>query len=100
MLKEFVELLNSTEDKFVDVAELLKNPADKRRWLKMIEVFDNIQINNIPEGLEHVTKSFKFNKTEEITLLAYVKFLEVMVAKVAHVSDIKRDLNATEVMYG
>ena len=61
MLKEFVELLD-TDETFVDIKELL-TPADKRRWLKMLDVFENIQIHDIPKGLRFVEENFKFNKT-------------------------------------
>jgi len=37
MLKEFVDLLD-TDETVVDIKELL-TPADKRRWLKMLDVF-------------------------------------------------------------
>ena len=97
MLKEFVELLDNDED-LVDIKELL-SPADKRRWLKMLEVFENIQIHDIPNGIRFVEENFKFNKTEEVTILAYIKFLELMVDKVAKVKDIKKS-TSLEMMYG
>ena len=58
MLKEFVDLLY-TDETVVDIKELL-TPADKRRWLKMLDVFENIQIHDIPSGLRFVEENFKF----------------------------------------
>jgi len=101
MLKEFVALLD-TDESLVDIKELL-SPADKRRWLKMLEVFENIQIHDIPNGIRFVEENFKFNKTEEVTILAYIKFLELMVDKVAKVNDIKKSTKKSvslEMMYG
>ena len=100
MLKEFVELLD-TDETLVDIKELL-TPADKRRWLKMLEVFENIQIHDIPNGLRFVEENFKFNKTEEVTILAYIKFLELMVDKVSKVKDITKEQKPTTemMMYG
>tara|TARA_R100000808_G_scaffold23342_1_gene51706 strand:- start:589 stop:894 length:306 start_codon:yes stop_codon:yes gene_type:complete len=101
MLKEFVALLD-TDESLVDIKELL-SPADKRRWLKMLEVFENIQIHDIPNGIRFVEENFKFNKTEEVTILAYIKFLELMVDKVAKVNDIKKSTKknvSLEMMYG
>ena len=56
MLKEFVELLDNDED-LVDIKELL-SPADKRRWLKMLDVFENIQIHAIPNCIRIVVENF------------------------------------------
>jgi len=100
MLKEFVELLD-TDETLVDIKELL-TPADKRRWLKMLEVFENIQIHDIPNGLRFVEENFKFNKTEEVTILAYIKFLELMVDKISKVKDITKEQKPTTemMMYG
>jgi len=98
MLKEFVELLD-TDETLVDIKELL-TPADKRRWLKMLDVFENIQIHDIPKGLRFVEENFKFNKTEEITILAYIKFLELMVDKVGKVKDMEKKTTREMMMYG
>jgi|TARA_Y100001963_G_scaffold139281_1_gene204931 hypothetical protein len=98
MLKEFVELLD-TDETLVDIKELL-TPADKRRWLKMLDVFENIQIHDIPNGLRFVEENFKFNKTEEITILAYIKFLELMVDKVGKVKDMEKSTTREMMMYG
>ena len=100
MLKEFVALLD-TDESLVDIKELL-SPADKRRWLKMLEVFENIQIHDIPNGIRFVEENFKFNKTEEVTILAYIKFLELMVDKVSKVKDITKEQKPTTemMMYG
>tara|TARA_Y100001937_G_scaffold83011_1_gene112414 strand:+ start:1151 stop:1453 length:303 start_codon:yes stop_codon:yes gene_type:complete len=96
MLKEFVELLDDDED-LVDIKELL-SPADKRRWLKMLDVFDSIQIHDIPSGVRFVEENYKFNKTEEVTILAYIKFLELMVEKVSKVKDMERKPSKTTEM--
>jgi hypothetical protein len=98
MLKEFVELLDNDEN-FVDIKELL-SPADKRRWLKMLDVFDNIQIHDIPNGVRFVEENYKFNKTEEVTILAYIKFLELMVEKISKVKDMEKSHTTEMMMYG
>ena len=98
MLKEFVELLDNDED-LVDIKELL-SPADKRRWLKMLDVFDNIHIHDIPNGVRFVEENYKFNKTEEVTILAYIKFLELMVEKISKVKDMEKSHTTEMMMYG
>jgi len=80
MLKEFVELIDSDES-LVDVANLFSK-ADKRKWEKWIDIFESIRIDNVASGLKEVSKTYKLNKTEEVTVLAYVKFLELMINSV------------------
>ena len=80
MLKEFVELIDSDEE-MVDIKNLFTT-ADKRKWEKWIDIFETIQIDSVASGLKEVSETYKLNKTEEITILAYVKFLELMIAKV------------------
>ena len=80
MLKEFVELVDS-DDEIVDVKNLFTK-ADKRKWEKWIDIFETLRIDNVANGLKDVTKTYKLNKTEEVTVLAYVKFLELMINSV------------------
>ena len=80
MLKEFVDLVDS-DDETVDVANLFSK-ADKRKWEKWIDIFETLRIDNVANGLKDVTKTYKLNKTEEVTVLAYVKFLELMINSV------------------
>ena len=80
MLKEFVELIDSDEE-MVDIKELFTT-ADRRKWEKWIDIFETIQIDRVASGLKEVSETYKLNKTEEITILAYTKFLELMIAKV------------------
>ena len=80
MLKEFVKLVDS-DDEIVDVKNLFTK-ADKRKWEKWIDIFETLRIDNVASGLKDVSKTYKLNKTEEVTVLAYVKFLELMINSV------------------
>ena len=106
MLKEFVSLVDS-EDDIVDVASLFSK-ADLKKWEKWIEIFESIRIDNIAIGLKQVSKTYDLNKTEEVTVLAYVKFLELMINSVGRLeNEMKDDIGkktvspkVNEVMYG
>jgi len=105
MLKEFVDLVESDED-IVNVADLFSK-ADKRKWSKWISIFETIRIDNVASGLREVQTSYKLNKTEEITLLAYVKFLELMINSVGRLEKEENEAvgkdtvsPVSEVMYG
>ena len=108
MLKEFVELIDSDEE-MVDIKNLFTT-ADRRKWEKWIDIFETIQIDRVASGLKEVSETYKLNKPEEITFLAYVKFLELMIAKVEVVGRMEKEMKegigkdslspTNEVMYG
>ena len=85
MLSEFVKLIDS-DDEIVDVKELF-NVRDKRKWQKWIDIFESIRIDNVASGVKEVSKTYKLNKTEEVTVLAYVKFLELMINSVGRMEE-------------
>jgi len=86
ILGDFIELVNS-DDKKVDILDLFKDKEERLRWEKLVEVFDTIQIDNISNGLHEVAEKYRLTRDEEITVLAYVKFLELMVMKMKLVQD-------------
>ena len=95
MLKEFVELIDSDEE-MVDIKELFTT-ADRRKWEKWIDIFETIQIDRVASGLKDVSETYKLNKTEEITILAYTKFLELMIAKVEIAGRMEKEKNKGKV---
>ena len=88
MLKEFVDLVDSDKE-IVDVANLFSK-ADKRKWEKWIDIFETLRIDNVASGLKDVSETYKLNKTEEVTVLAYVKFLELMINSVGRMEKEER----------
>jgi len=107
MLKEFVSLVDS-EDDIVDVANLFSK-AELKKWEKWIEIFESIRIDNVSIGLKQVSKTYDLNKTEQVTVLAYVKFLELMINSVGRMeNEMKKEEvgkktvspKVNEVMYG
>jgi len=88
MLKEFVDLVDSDKE-IVDVANLFSK-ADKRKWEKWIDIFETLRIDNVASGLKDVSETYKLNKTEEVTVLAYVKFLELMINSVGRMEQEER----------
>tara|TARA_R100001463_G_scaffold52780_1_gene103684 strand:+ start:901 stop:1218 length:318 start_codon:yes stop_codon:yes gene_type:complete len=87
ILGDFIQLVDS-DDKKVDILDLFENKDEQLRWEKLVEVFDTIQIDNISSGLHEVAEKYRLTRDEEITILAYVKFLELMVMKMKLVQDI------------
>ena len=65
----------------VDIRELFTDDDERLRWEKMVEVFEAIQIDRVKEGLQTVDTKYKLSRDEQVNILAYVKFLELMVIK-------------------
>ena len=81
MIDAFLKLLDDDANE-VDIKTLFKDKEEQHSWEKMVSVFDAIQIDNVTEGLKEVIQKYKLTRQEELTVLAYVKFLEMMVHKV------------------
>ena len=81
MIDAFLNLMEDATDA-VDIKALFKNKEEQISWEKMVNVFEAIQIDNVSEGLKEVIQKYKLTRQEELTVLAYVKFLEMMVYKV------------------
>ena len=81
MIDAFLELMDN-EDKEIDIKTLFKNKQEQIRWEKMVNIFETIEIDNVSDGLRTITEKYKLTRQEELNILAYVKFLEMMVAKV------------------
>jgi len=80
ILKDFIALVEGEGDS-VDIRTLFVDDAERHRWEKMVEVFEHIQIDKVGEGLKSVSTKYNLSRDEEINILAYVKFLELMVIK-------------------
>ena len=57
----------------------------------MVNIFETIEIDNVSEGLRTISEKYKLSRQEELNILAYVKFLEMMVKKVEMAKDILKD---------
>ena len=87
MIDAFLKMMNN-DAKDIDIKTLFKDKEEQISWEKMVNVFEAIQIDNVSEGLKEVIQKYKLTRQEELTVLAYVKFLEMMVYKVNLAKDI------------
>ena len=87
MIDAFIKLMEDDSEN-IDIKELFKNKKELIVWEKMVHVFETIQIDNVSEGLKEISMKYKLNRQEELMILAYVKFLELMVYKVSLAKDI------------
>ena len=89
--------------KEVDIKTLFKDKKEQISWEKMVNVFETIEIDNVSDGLRTISEKYKLTRQEELSVLAYVKFLEMMVKKVEIAKDMlknntKKDYSGS--MYG
>jgi|ETNmetMinimDraft_4_1059912.scaffolds.fasta_scaffold28317_4 dsDNA-binding SOS-regulon protein len=87
MIDAFLKLMED-DSKDIDIKSLFRNKKEQISWEKMVNIFEAIQIDNVSEGLQTIQEKYKLTRQEELSILAYVKFLEMMVAKVNLAKDI------------
>ena len=83
LIDTFIEGLEEETDK-IDLKDILKKD-DIYLWEKYVDIFDSIDIDDVLGSLKKISAKYKLSSKEEITIMAYVKFLEIMVMKAAMV---------------
>ena len=87
MIDAFLKLMEDDTEE-VDIKTLFKDKKEQISWEKMVNIFETIEIDNVSDGLRTITEKYKLTRQEELNILAYVKFLEMMVTKVNVAKDI------------
>ena len=88
LIDTFVETLN-TEDSKIDLKDILTKDKDLYLCEKFFDIFECIELDDITDSLKKVSAKYTLARTEEITILAYVKFLELMVTRASMVRSMK-----------
>ena len=84
MLEGFLKAAKD-ETKGLNVAELMSD-EEQLQWEILVKAMDSIDIMNIGKDLEKLTKTYQLEKWQEMSILAYVKVLEIMVKAAKEVS--------------
>ena len=84
LIDTFIEGLEEEDTDKIDLKDILKK-EDIYLWEKYVDIFDSIDIDDVLGSLKKISAKYKLSHKEEITMLAYVKFLEIMVMKAAMV---------------
>ena len=84
LIDSFIDSLEEDTDS-VDLKDILSSKDDLNLWEKHVDIFDSIDIDDVLGSLKKISAKYKLSHNEEITMLAYVKFLEIMVMKAAMV---------------
>jgi hypothetical protein len=84
LIDAFIDSLEEDTDS-IDLKDILSSKDDLNLWEKHVDIFDSIDIDDVLGSLKKISAKYKLSHKEEITMLAYVKFLEIMVMKAAMV---------------
>ena len=90
LIDTFIDSLEEDTDS-VDLKDILSSKDDLNLWEKHVDIFDSIDIDDVIGSLKKISAKYKLSHREEITMLAYVKFLEIMVMKSAMVRGMEMD---------
>ena len=103
LIDAFIQGLEKESEK-VDLKDILSKDGDLYTWEKFVDIFDCIDIDDVLDGLKKISAKYKLSHDEEITILAYVKFLELMVTKAAMVRGMEmekpKDTEPSAMLYG
>ena len=75
MIDAFLKMMED-ESNDIDIKSLFKDKKEQISWEKMVNIFETIQIDNVSDGLKTISEKYKLTRQEELSILAYVKFLE------------------------
>jgi|TARA_R110002020_G_scaffold12642_13_gene46260 hypothetical protein len=97
MIKKFKELLDDDAD-MIDIDALLSE-EDKESYNKWLSIFTQLTPFNIPTGLQKVIDDNELEESDEVVLLAYMKFFEQRIFQMAKAGTLKNGKKKTDSEY-
>ena len=95
-MNELIEsFLKLAEDKDTTLSvESLLSEDERFEWETLVKAFDSIDILNVGKDLKKIHKTYQLERWQEMSILAYVKILELMIrrAKESGAMDMMNDL--------
>jgi len=92
LLKSFIEAAENKEETLS--VEKLMTEDERFEWETLVKAYDSIDIMNVGRDLKKISKTYQLDRWQEMSILAYVKILEMMMvrAKDAGALDIMEDM--------
>ena len=84
MLEGFLKAAKD-EKQGLSIAKLMTD-EEQLQWEILVKAMDSIDIMKIGVDLEKISKTYQLEKWQEMSILAYVKVLEIMVKAAKEVS--------------
>ena len=91
LIDAFIESLEEDTDR-IDLKDILTNKDDLYLWEKYVDIFGSFDLEDVLGSLKNISAKYKLSHKEEITMLAYVKFLEIMVMKASMVRHMESEM--------
>ena len=95
LLESFMKLAEDNETALS--VESLMSEEERFEWETLVKEFDSIAIMNVGRDLKKIHKTYKLERWQEMSILAYVKILEMMIrrAKESGAMDMMDDIKPT-----
>ena len=95
LLESFMKLAEDNETALS--IESLMSEDEKFEWETLVKAFDSIDVMNVGRDLKKIHKTYKLERWQEMSILAYVKILEMMIrrAKESGAMDMMDDIKPT-----
>ena len=77
LIDGFLELANGDGD-ILSIAELM-SPEDLDKWELLLKCFTELHVTTVSKDLKRISKFYKLEKWQEISILALIKMMELMV---------------------
>jgi len=92
LLKSFLEAADNKEE--VLSVEKLMTEDERFEWETLVKAYDSIDIMHVGKDLKKISKTYQLKRWQEMSILAYVKILEMMMvrAKDAGAIDLMEDM--------
>ena len=95
LLESFMKLAEDNETALS--IESLMSEDEKFEWETLVKAFDSIDVMNVGRDLKKIHKTYQLERWQEMSILAYVKILEMMIrrAKESGAMDMMDDIKPT-----
>ena len=103
LLNRFLELAEDNEATLS--IESLMSEDERLEWETLVTAFDSIDIMNVGKDLKKISKMYQLNRWQELSILAYIKILELMIKRAKDsgamdtMKDMKKPPSHTETEY-
>ena len=79
LLESFMKLAEDNETALS--IESLMSEDEKFEWETLVKAFDSIDVMNVGRDLKKIHKTYQLERWQEMSTLAYVKILEMMIRR-------------------
>ena len=79
LIERFLELAKDDEASLS--IESLMSEEERFEWETLVKAFDSIDVMNVGRDLKKIHKTYKLERWQEMSILAYVKILELMIRR-------------------